>query len=78
MSSGQWAPIVAGQDAVGAQAKADAAVEQPVAPAEDRSSAPPAGGPGLYRWVDESGEVQFGENPPPKYADSAVKVMDLE
>jgi len=75
------APIAAEQAAPGEPAKADVPVEQTVATVEDRSPAPPAppaGGPGLYRWVDESGEVQFGENPPAKYADSAVKVMDLE
>jgi hypothetical protein len=31
----------------------------------------------LYRWVDSSGTVQFGEQPPEEYAASAVKVIDL-
>jgi len=31
----------------------------------------------LYQWIDKDGKVQFGENPPPEYADTAVKVMDL-
>ena len=48
----------------------------PVEPAV-RKPAPPAE-PGLYRWVDSNGVAQFGENPPPEYAESAVKVMDLE
>lgn len=50
--------------------------EQPPEPAV-RKPAPPAE-PGLYRWVDSNGVAQFGENPPPEYAESAVKVMDLE
>jgi len=31
----------------------------------------------LYKWTDRNGVVQFGEKPPPEYAESAVKVMDL-
>ena len=31
----------------------------------------------LYKWTDRNGVVQFGEEPPAEYADSAVKVMDL-
>lgn len=53
--------------------------EQPPVPVEPavKKPAPPAE-PGLYRWVDSNGVAQFGENPPPEYAESAVKVMDLE
>lgn len=32
--------------------------------------------PALYRWVDSSGKTQFGDKPPPEYADSAVKIVD--
>jgi predicted Ser/Thr protein kinase len=38
---------------------------------------PRTGAPQLYRWVDQDGKIQFGENPPAEFADSAVKVMDL-
>lgn len=31
----------------------------------------------LFKWTDRNGVVQFGEKPPPEYAESAVKVMDL-
>jgi hypothetical protein len=64
--------------AAAAQPPAEQAAE--AAPASERAVKSTAGSssrPALYRWVDASGAVQFGENPPPEYADSAVKVMDL-
>lgn len=54
------------------------AVEAPASSEPARKSAAGSSSrPALYRWVDATGAVQFGENPPPEYADSAVKVMDL-
>jgi hypothetical protein len=61
----------------GTTAQAAEPVEEPAAADSAAPPAPPAGGPGLYRWVDGNGDVQFGENPPREFADSAVKVMDL-
>jgi hypothetical protein len=65
-----------------AAAPAQPAPEQTAAaaPANEPAAKSGSGGssrPALYRWVDATGAVQFGENPPPEYADSAVKVMDL-
>ncbi len=65
--------------AAAAQPPAEQAAEA-APPASERAVKSTAGSssrPALYRWVDASGAVQFGENPPPEYADSAVKVMDL-
>jgi hypothetical protein len=74
----------AGETPVAAVAAAPAqpAPEQraAAAPATEPAAKSGSGGssrPALYRWVDATGAVQFGENPPPEYADSAVKVMDL-
>jgi hypothetical protein len=61
----------------GTTAQAAEPVEEPATADSPATPAPPAGGPGLYRWVDGNGDVQFGENPPREFADSAVKVMDL-
>lgn len=45
---------------------------------EQAEGAPPdTGKRALYRWVDSNGTVQFGEQPPEEYAESAVKVIDL-
>jgi hypothetical protein len=41
------------------------------------AATPDAGARSLYRWVDQQGNVQFGETPPAEYADVAVKVVDL-
>jgi hypothetical protein len=49
-----------------------AEVPEPPAGAPDESSEP-----SLYKWTDRNGVVHFGEKPPPEYAESAVKVLDL-
>ena len=61
-----------GPDAPGGTAEPPVAAAAP-APAPQ----PQAGPPQLYRWVDKDGKVQFGSKPPPEYASTAVKVMDL-
>lgn len=54
------------------------ATELPVAAAASAPAAQPQSGPPqLYRWVDKDGKAQFGSNPPPEYASTAIKVMDL-
>lgn len=32
----------------------------------------------LYRWVDENGEVHFGDSVPPQYADTEKQVLNAE
>jgi hypothetical protein len=56
---------------------AGAVADAPVAEATEPPSDSRTGAPQLYRWVDQDGKIQFGENPPAEFADSAVKVMDL-
>lgn len=56
---------------------AGAVADAPVAEATEPPTEPRTGAPQLYRWVDHDGKIQFGENPPAEFADSAVKVMDL-
>jgi hypothetical protein len=61
-------------EAGAAQVPVDAVAEEPgpSAGVPDESSET-----ALYKWTDRNGVVQFGEKPPPEYAESAVKVMDL-
>lgn len=54
---------------------ATAGADEPVQSAAESPDEP--GKRALYRWVDSSGTVQFGEHPPEEYAASAVKVIDL-
>lgn len=56
---------------------AGAVADTTVAEATEPATEPRTGAPQLYRWVDQDGKIQFGENPPAEFADSAVKVMDL-
>ena len=56
------------------QEPVDAVAEEPepsVADSDETSET------ALFKWTDRDGVVQFGEKPPPEYAESAVKVMDL-
>jgi hypothetical protein len=70
-------PTVAGDaaseevDAPGAVANTSSKVQA------DSSGDPPPSESQLYRWVDKDGKVQFGESPPPEYANSAVKIIDF-
>jgi hypothetical protein len=80
-------PKIAGPGAEPAPAAAPAPVVAASKPAGSGTSAGAAAGTGepaepqdtaqLYQWIDKDGKVQFGESPPPEYADKAVKVMDL-
>lgn len=56
---------------------AGAVADTPVAETTEPPTDSRTGAPQLYRWVDQDGKIQFGENPPAEFADSAVKVMDL-
>jgi predicted Ser/Thr protein kinase len=56
---------------------AGAVADAPIAEATEPPTESQTGAPQLYRWVDHDGKIQFGENPPAEFADSAVKVMDL-
>ena len=53
------------------------AAEEPPVAAAAAAPQPQSGAGQLYRWVDKDGKAQFGSNPPPEYAATAVKVMDL-
>jgi len=76
-SAGSASELPAGQAAgePGAtQEPVDAVAEEPdtsVAESDEPSDT------ALFKWTDRNGVVQFGEKPPPEYAESAVKVMDL-
>ena len=80
-------PAMASAPAVDAAGSAEPSVDEAapqVAAGAPGSTAPvpteptdTPGQAGLYRWVDGNGTVQFGETPPPEFAASAVKVMDL-
>jgi len=80
--AGASAPAVGEAGAIGAPPVADAAPPAPAGqeglPEQSASAASPESGKrALYRWVDATGTVQFGEQPPEEYAESAVKVIDL-
>ena len=71
------APAAAVATAVPQPAPEQSAAAAPKAEQANKSASGGSSRPALYRWVDATGAVQFGEDPPPEYADSAVKVMDL-
>jgi predicted Ser/Thr protein kinase len=56
---------------------AGAVADAPVAEAAEPPTDPGTDATQLFRWVDQDGKIQFGENPPAEFADTAVKVMDL-
>jgi len=65
------------QRLAGERAVAEADQRHEAAGGVAEATEPRTGAPQLYRWVDQDGKIQFGENPPAEFADSAVKVMDL-
>jgi hypothetical protein len=76
-STGSASELPAGQatgEPGATQEPVDAVAEEPeTSVAESAETSETA----LFKWTDRNGVVQFGEKPPPEYAESAVKVMDL-
>jgi Domain of unknown function (DUF4124) len=64
--------------ALAAAASAGLALGVAAGPAEAQATKAPAGAKKVYRWVDDKGQVHYGDSVPPEYASQDAEVLNRQ